>query len=172
MVSTSSPEKLTLTLEIESLEASVSNYFQSSNDALFSIHKNALSELKYLRLPPAPIIEIIKAIAYLLGHKDNGDWESIRKYISDTTCFLEKLAKLHEEFIMTDEIKELVYPIIYESGFNTQSLMKYSIVISKLYLWADNFLRYAEKKECLLRLKNHLSIIIKSEECCYNENQS
>lgn len=169
MVSKLETEKLSLAQKIEYLELSASNYLKNSNDALSNVRRNDLLELRCLRLPVTQIIEIIKAIVYLLGHKDSGDWENIKKYLADA-YFITNLTKLHEEFIISDEIKEIVYPILYESGFDVNTLKKFSMVISYLYLWADNFFKYAEKRQCLAKLKKDLSDMERSEEYLYNKN--
>lgn len=138
MISELEDEKLNLAQEIELLEISALKFLKKSNEEHFCIQKNHLEELKHLRIPVQPIVEIIKAVAYLLGYNNYGNWDNLKK-ISYDSYFLIKLIKLHEDFIMTDKIKEIIYPILYESNFDVYLLRSYSLAIYSLYIWADNF---------------------------------
>ncbi|OMJ86216.1 hypothetical protein SteCoe_12278 [Stentor coeruleus] len=158
MISISNTEQFDLVSKIQILEEITSKYLNSINEILLTIRKEEIYEFKCIRIPSEEIYEFIKAVNFILGNEDNKGWNIIKcnfykQYMNG------RIAKLHENYIMTEDIKEIVYPILYESGFDPNALRLNSLVVYKLYLWADNFCKFTESKQSLEKLKICLSEI-------------
>lgn len=157
MVSISEIEHLNLDSRIQYLEGITLNYLNSTNASLLMIKKEEINEFRCIRIPSELVYEVCKAIYFIIGDEDEIKWTCIRANICGH--FPRKFAKLHENYIMTEDVKEKVYPILYESGLNISILISDSLIIYKLYLWVDNFYKFTESKQSLERLKMQLSEI-------------
>ncbi|OMJ84809.1 hypothetical protein SteCoe_13996 [Stentor coeruleus] len=144
-----------LSQKIMSLETSSALLLQESHAALNTIDRRDITELKCIRLPHEAIIKIIKAVAYLEGYNGSGDWEEVKQYLFDPSL-LSNLANLHQNFNLTNEIKENFCSIAYKPGFDARYLATFSNAASRLYLWADSFFKYSEQIQELNRLKEQL----------------
>lgn len=155
MVSNLSEYQIQLHQKIQSLETSSALLLQESHAALGTIQLRDIAELKCIRIPHEQIVKIIICVAYLEGYNGSDNWEEFRPYLNDVN-FLSKLANLHQNFNLSDDIKEKFCSIFYKPGFDADFLARFSFAASGLYKWADRFFKYSEHIQELNKLKEQL----------------
>jgi Microtubule-binding stalk of dynein motor/ATP-binding dynein motor region len=114
---------------------------QLAQNAVDSIDKAAVTELKVNSKPHALIEKCLMAVQILLhGEKTVNlhlNWETSRKMIAKVEIFIEQLMQFKPEFVQDATLTRLE-PILSDTSMSYDKILAKSEVTAKLYTWVTN----------------------------------
>jgi Microtubule-binding stalk of dynein motor/ATP-binding dynein motor region len=114
---------------------------QLAQNAIDSIDKAAITELKVNSKPHALIENCLMAVQILLhGEKTINlhlNWETSRKMIAKVEIFIEQLTQFKPEFVQDTTLTRLE-PILSDISISYDKILAKSEVTAKLYTWVTN----------------------------------
>eukprot|EP01035_Chromulina_nebulosa_P017366 gene17366-22914_t len=135
---------------------------QSAVNALKSLTKADITEVKSFQNPPRAVQVVMEAVCVLLNEKEN--WDSAKKLLSNSN-FMDRLIMYDKDNIPDPILKKLRKSYIDEPEMQPENIMKVSKAGLGLCLWARAMNVYADvakevapKKARLDDLNNKLSI--------------
>lgn len=127
--------------------------FKTSAD---DILVNIVNEMNYIRISENvhPIgLEILKAVFIILGNSDeNLIWENIRIKIFKSKKLYLSMKDFDSNKPLPLEIKERVYPILFEQSITEDSIKSVCIKCLPFYIWACNIVKCSETLEKFVTL--------------------
>ena len=123
-------------------------HLQAALNALSTLSKNQLVELKSMARPPQNIEDLFKAIMILFNESQDHSWQSFKKvYGVNLNAFVNKISNFHERTPRLDKrIRDNLTPII-RNRLNYETMIRMSIAAANLYNWISNLLNYYEAIE-------------------------
>ena len=114
-------------------------------DALNTLNKNNLTELKSFATPPPDLLKVIAAVMILLAPpgkvvKDRS-WKAAKNMMSNVGAFLESLVKFDKEHIDPVNLQELS-PFLKDPEFNADFIKSKSLAAAGLCAWVINIVQY------------------------------
>ncbi|XP_052869496.1 dynein axonemal heavy chain 6 [Anopheles cruzii] len=113
---------------------------QAAQDALKSLNKNDINELRVFQKPPKLVQFVMEAVCILLGAK--ADWNTAKVVMSDVN-FLKKLEDYDKEHIPEAVIKKLKTYVDHKD-FQPTTIEKVSKVAKSMCLWVIAIEKYAK----------------------------
>uniref|UniRef100_A0A182FSK0 AAA+ ATPase domain-containing protein n=1 Tax=Anopheles albimanus TaxID=7167 RepID=A0A182FSK0_ANOAL len=113
---------------------------QAAQDALKSLNKNDINELRVFQKPPKLVQFVMEAVCILLGAK--ADWNTAKVVMSDVN-FLKKLEDYDKEHIPEAVIKK-IKTYVDHKDFQPATIEKVSKVAKSMCLWVIAIEKYAK----------------------------
>uniref|UniRef100_A0A6E8VFP2 AAA+ ATPase domain-containing protein n=1 Tax=Anopheles coluzzii TaxID=1518534 RepID=A0A6E8VFP2_ANOCL len=113
---------------------------QAAQDALKSLNKNDINELRVFQKPPKLVQFVMEAVCILLGAKP--DWNTAKVVMSDVN-FLKKLEDYDKEHIPEAIIKK-IKSYVDHKDFQPATIEKVSKVAKSMCLWVIAIEKYAK----------------------------
>uniref|UniRef100_A0A182JL82 AAA+ ATPase domain-containing protein n=1 Tax=Anopheles atroparvus TaxID=41427 RepID=A0A182JL82_ANOAO len=113
---------------------------QAAQDALKSLNKNDINELRVFQKPPKLVQFVMEAVCILLGAKP--DWNTAKVVMSDVN-FLKKLEDYDKEHIPEAVIKK-IKTYVDNKDFQPATIEKVSKVAKSMCLWVIAIEKYAK----------------------------
>ncbi|XP_050078309.1 dynein axonemal heavy chain 6 [Anopheles maculipalpis] len=113
---------------------------QAAQDALKSLNKNDINELRVFQKPPKLVQFVMEAVCILLGAKP--DWNTAKVVMSDVN-FLKKLEDYDKEHISEAIIKK-IKTYVEHKDFLPATIEKVSKVAKSMCLWVIAIEKYAK----------------------------
>lgn len=105
-----------------------------AKDAVGSIDKKGLQEMKVYTAPP-PLVELVlKAVCLILGEKES--WDDAKKKILSRMDILEFLSSFKAGTMTEKQIKKLRDVYLNDEGFDPDKVSKVSAAAKGLCIWA------------------------------------
>lgn len=119
----------------------------AAQEALNTLNKNNLTELKSFGTPPNAVVNVCAAVLVLFSPKGkipkDRSWKACKLLMGKVDQFLHDLINYDKEHIPPDVIKALL-PYINNPEFNPEKIRSKSIAAAGLCAWVINIYKYYE----------------------------
>ncbi|XP_039947795.1 dynein beta chain, ciliary [Bactrocera tryoni] len=117
----------------------------AAQEALNTLNKNNLTELKSFGSPPEAVVSVCAAVLVLFASKGkipkDRSWKACRQIMGNVDKFLSDLVNYDKKHIHPDIIKAL-QPYINDSEFNPEKILSKSAAAAGLCSWVININRF------------------------------
>lgn len=139
----------------------------AAQEALNTLNKNNLTELKSFGTPPDAVVNVTAAVLVLFAEKGkipkDRSWKSCKLMMNKVDQFLSDLINYDKENIHPD-VQKAIQPYVQDPEFSPEKIMSKSIAAAGLCAWVINVMRFFEvyvvvepKRRALMKANNELT---------------
>ncbi|CEO98015.1 hypothetical protein PBRA_006129 [Plasmodiophora brassicae] len=143
-------------VEVEKELSEIAPVLDASREAVGSIRKEALAEMRALRMPPEAVHDVLSGVLMFMGN-DDVSWNSMKRLLASAT-FKEEIVNFDARRA-SRETREKVKALLAkkESSFDHKTIYRVNVAAAPLAAWVQANVRYADVLERIAPLEADLN---------------
>ena len=143
-------------LEVEAQLSDCMPVLEAAKQAVGSIKKDNLNEIRSLKLPPEPIRDVLEGVLRLMNNQDTS-WISMKRFLSQGSVINEILT--FDARNITKQIREQVRQLLVskQDSFRQETIQRVSVAAAPMAAWVKAQIQYSLVLEKIEPLESELT---------------